>query len=408
MGVLRHFAIQQLMGVGPQVRANLPAGYTGGLSEHRLSDSARASGPPSHIRRTVLSWGLLALVMLPAAGHGREIPTPSNPVFTVGWSSYPGSEPYPYLEGSGVLKKWADRYHVEIKLRHFDSGASIEAYSGKNVDACAMTNLDTLTSAAGTDSTVLFVSDASAGADMILARNGVGLKTLAGKKVVRVQKSMSDYLLTRAVELQGTPEQLPQVKLVNATSGNIVKMFLADPSIDVAVTWKPLSDQILAGGEVQSIFSTAQIPGAIAHFLVVRNEVLNKPDGSGDRFAKALTGAWYEVMGLMTKQAGEGDVMTAMAADSKETLDAFRDLISTTQLFPNPRTALHFVNGEEGRRSMQLIRLYCFSHKLLGAHTESPEDVAIEYPDKTIQGKPDHVRLRFESKYMLLASGRML
>jgi hypothetical protein len=66
------------------------------------------------------------------------------------------------------------------------------------------------------------------------------------------------------------------------------------------------------------------------------------------------------------------------------------------------------VNGGETRQNMQLIKLYCFSHKMLGAHTESPDDVAIEYPDKTIQGKPDHVRLRFESKYMLLASGRML
>jgi NitT/TauT family transport system substrate-binding protein len=264
--------------------------------------------------------GFLALALLPAAGQSMENPTPSNPSFTVGWSSYPGSEPYPYLESSGVLTKWADRYHVEIKLRHLDSGATVEAYTAKTVDACAMSNLDTLaaSAASGIDSTVLYVSDSSAGTDMILARNGVGLKDLAGKKVVRVQKSISDFFLTQAIERQGVPAQLPQIHLINATSNNIVKAFLADPSIDVAVTWKPLSDQILAGAKVQSLFSSAQIPGAIAHFLVVRSELLKRPDGSGERFAKALTGAWYEVMGLMTKQAGEGDVITAMAADSKK------------------------------------------------------------------------------------------
>ena len=53
------------------------------------------------------------------------------------------------------------------------------------------------------------------------------------------------------------------------------------------------------------------------------------------------------------------------------------------------------------------MRLFCFNHKLLG-DAQSPEDVAIEYPDKSIQGKSGHVRLHLVSKYMGLAVVRML
>ena len=45
---------------------------------------------------------------------------------------------------------------------------------------------------------------------------------------------------------------------------------------------------------------------------------------------------------------------------------------------------------------MELVRQFCFAHGLLGDKTNSPDDVAISFPDGTILGKPDRVRLRFE------------
>ena len=43
-------------------------------------------------------------------------------------------------------------------------------------------------------------------------------------------------------------------------------------------------------------------------------------------------------------------------------------------------------------------------HGLLGENTKSIDDVAIRYPDGAVKGKPDRVRLRFETAYMQLAS----
>src|SRR5437868_8373481 len=67
-----------------------------------------------------------------------------KPNFTVAWSVYAGFDPYPYMGSSGILTKWADKYGVSIKLRRFDYAASIDAFVAKNVDACAMTNMEAL------------------------------------------------------------------------------------------------------------------------------------------------------------------------------------------------------------------------------------------------------------------------
>jgi NitT/TauT family transport system substrate-binding protein len=53
---------------------------------------------------------------------------------------------------------------------------------------------------------------------------------------------------------------------------------------------------------------------------------------------------------------------------------------------------------------MNLVRLFCFRHGLLGANTKSIDDVAIRYPDGTVQGTAGRVRLRFDVSYMQMAA----
>ena len=56
------------------------------------------------------------------------------------------------------------------------------------------------------------------------------------------------------------------------------------------------------------------------------------------------------------------------------------------------------------KEKMALVRQFCFDHGLLGSNTRSVDDVAIGYPDGTVQGKPDRVRLRYELSYMKMAA----
>src|SRR5580704_10038826 len=75
------------------------------------------------------------------------------PSFTVGWSVYVGWNPYQYMARSGLLKKWADKYNVAIKVQRFDYAPSLDAFVAKNIDACTMTNMEALDmpAAAGVD-----------------------------------------------------------------------------------------------------------------------------------------------------------------------------------------------------------------------------------------------------------------
>src|SRR5260370_7723167 len=67
-----------------------------------------------------------------------------KPSFTVGWSVYVGWNPYYYMSKSGILRKWAEKYGINIKVQRFDYAPSLAAFVAKNIDACAMTNMESL------------------------------------------------------------------------------------------------------------------------------------------------------------------------------------------------------------------------------------------------------------------------
>jgi NitT/TauT family transport system substrate-binding protein len=163
------------------------------------------------------------------------------------------------------------------------------------------------------------------------------------------------------------------------------------------VTWKPMVSQIAKAKDVQTVFNSAQIPGEILDLLVVRTEVLKRPDG--DKFAKAITGAWYEVMGQMNSDK----VLASMAEGSQDTLASYKEQLSTTHMFYTPQSAMAQTTGADVKKTMDLVRKFCFTHGLLGEKTASADDVAIQFPDGSVLGKADRVLLRFNASYMQMA-----
>ncbi len=329
-----------------------------------------------------------------------------KPSFVVGWSVYVGWNPWYYMGKSGILKKWADKYNVTIRVQRFDYAPSLDAFVAKNVDACAMTNMEALDmpAAANIDTTAIITGDFSNGNDALLARNNVTLQTLPGRKVLLVQKTVSQYLYERAMTLNGMESQLKKVKLVNTSDSDIATAFISDTSQDAVVTWKPMVSQIAKTKGVKMLFNSSQIPGEIVDLMVVRTDILNRPDGSGQRFAKALAGAWYETTKLMSGKGPEADkVLKEIAAGSQDSLESYKEQLSTTNLFYLPEAAAKFTAAPDFKQKMNLVRQFCFTHGLLGSNTKSVDDVAIRYPDGTVQGKADRVRLRFDTTWMTLA-----
>ena len=90
--------------------------------------------------RLVMASSLVTVAMALSAAP-RRLNALEKPAFTVGWSIYAGWTPYHYLNRSGLLRKWADKYGVTIKVQRFDYAPSLDAFVAKNIDACTMTNL---------------------------------------------------------------------------------------------------------------------------------------------------------------------------------------------------------------------------------------------------------------------------
>lgn len=340
--------------------------------------------------------GLTLLLLLAGSALAQK------PTFTVGWSIYAGWTPYYYMNKAGILRKWADKYGIAIKVQRFDYAPSLDAFVAKNIDACAMTNMEALDmpAASGVPTTVLLIGDYSNGNDALLVRNGLQLKDLSGKKLLLVQKTVSEYLFDRAMTIGGMRDQIKRVRLVNTSDSDIATAFIGDTGANAVVTWKPMASQILKQKGITSLFNSSQIPGEILDLTVVRTDVINRADGSGQKFAKALAGAWYEMLAQMS-----GDkVLAAIAEGSQDTLESYKEQLSTTKMFYTPKSAVDFGVSPELKQKMDLVRQFCFDHGLLGANTKSVDDVAIRYPDGSVQGKSDRVRLVFDLSYMQMAA----
>ncbi len=347
------------------------------------------------MRRGILL--LCLLVTIPAFAQ--------KPTFTVGWSIYAGWTPYHYMQKSGLLKKWADKYGITIKVQRFDYAPSLDAFVARNIDACTMTNMEALDmpAASGVPTTVILIGDYSNGNDALLVRNGVHMKDLAGKKMLLVEKTVSEYLFDRALTLSSLREQISKVRMINTSDSDIQSAFLSDSSVAAVVTWKPMLSQIAAQKGIQSLFNSSQIPGEILDLTVVRSDVLARPDGQ--KFAKALAGAWYEMMALMSSQGPATDKVLGIVAEGQgDSLASYKEQLSTTRMFYQPQAAASFGKSGDLKQKMALVRQFCFEHGLLGKNVSSVDDVAIKYPDGSVQGKQDRVRLSFDTAFMQMAA----
>jgi NitT/TauT family transport system substrate-binding protein len=211
---------------------------------------------------------------------------------------------------------------------------------------------------------------------------------------------VSEYLYDRAMTLGGLHDQIKRVRLINTSDSDIATAFIGDSSASAVVTWKPMVSQLLKQKGVTSLFNSSEIPGEILDLTVVRTDVLSRPDGAGQKFAKALAGAWYEMLGQMSSDK----VLAAIAEGSQDTLASYKEQLSTTKMFYTPKSAVDFGSSADLKQKMALVRQFCFDHGLLGPSTKSVDDVAIRYPDSSVQGKADRVRLVFDLNYMQMAA----
>jgi len=245
--------------------------------------------------------------------------------FRVAWSIYVGWMPWGYLEDSGIMDKWADKYGIDVEIVQInDYVESINLYTAGQFDGVSATNMDTLSIPAGggVDTTALIVGDFSNGNDAVILKGEGGLEDLAGKPVNLVELSVSHYLLARALDSVGLREA-DLGGVINTSDADMIAAYATD-DVEAVVTWNPLVSTILEEPGANKLFDSADIPGEIIDLMVVNTETLAaNPD-----FGRALVGAWYEVMALM--KAGDEEALTAMAEASGTDLAGYKAQLTST------------------------------------------------------------------------------
>jgi len=320
--------------------------------------------------------------------------------FDIAWTIYVGWMPWPYAAEAGIVKKWGDKYGINIKITQInDYVESINQYTAGKFDGVTVTNMDSLTvpAAGGVDTSAIVLGDFSNGNDGIVLKNGKGLADIKGRKINIVELSVSHYLLARALATVKLRER--DIKIINTSDADIVGAFKSADSTAV-VTWNPQLMEVKAEPNTTEVFNSSKIPGEIQDLLVIKTETLkDNPD-----LGKALVGIWYETIALMEDPGEKGKAArTAMGKLSGTDLPGFDAQLKTTKMFYTPKDALAFMSSPDMSKIMDLVRTFSFEHNLLGEKVKSKDAIGISMPGATL-GSRQNVKLRFDPTYMKLAA----
>lgn len=328
-----------------------------------------------------------------------SFPSFSADSFKVCWSIYVGWMPWSYGAEQGIVKKWGEKYGLDIEVVQInDYIESINQYTAGEFDACTMTNMDALTipAAGGVDSTALIVGDFSNGNDGVVLKGADDLAAIKGQNVNLVELSVSHYLLARGLESVGLSEA--DIQVVNTSDADMVAVYGTEDVTSV-VTWNPLLSEIATMPDSNKVYDSSMIPGEIIDLLVANTDTLaENPD-----FGKALVGAWYEIMGLMSDDATASEVRTYLGEASGTDLAGYNAQLDSTTMFYEPADALELVASDTLIETMQYVAEFSFQHGLLGDGAPDAGFIGIEMP-AGVYGDPDNVKFRFDPEYMQMAA----
>lgn len=319
--------------------------------------------------------------------------------FKVAWSIYAGWMPWGYAADSGLMKKWADKYGISVEIVQInDYVESINQYTAGAFDGCVMTNMDALTipAAGGVDSTALIVGDFSNGNDGLVLKGGKSVADVKGRKVNLVELSVSHYLLARALDGAGLAEK--DITVVNTSDADIVSVFGSSPDSTAVVTWNPQLAEVAAVKGATKVFDSSNIPGEIIDLMVVNTGTLK----DNPKLGKALTGVWYEIMGLMAK--GDAKVLEHMAKAAGTDLAGYKAQLASTMMFHKPDGAVMFATSAQLPKTMDRVRSFSFDHGLLGEGARTKDAVGMAFPGGKTLGDAKNVKLRFDADYMKMAA----
>lgn len=325
----------------------------------------------------------------------------------VGNSHYTGWDTWTYIDESGILKKWGDKFKVRVKITMFNSyGSAIDQYTGGGLAGVTITNMDVLIGPAtgGVKTIALIVGDYSNGNDAVLTKKGEKLSDLKNRSIIMVQNSVSDYLWSRWLDKE-KGYKYSDFEYLNSDENQIVETFQGSGNDTTVVTWNPWVLQLRQLPNTKVLFDSSKIPGEILDLMVVRAD-------SPEALRKALVGAWYEGMKDMSGANGgkkKTDARKSMAKSAGCTLAEYEQQLKTTAMFYTAAEAVKFTeDATKLKQIMDFVRQFCFKKGLLGNKAKNADDLGIKFPDDSVLGDKNNVMFIFDSSYIKMAGEEKL
>lgn len=325
----------------------------------------------------------IIFLMLIAFALSISVVKADVPTVKVGWSYYAYWYQWEYAKRVGIVKKWEEKMGVKIEVVQASSYTdSLDLFRNGKIDAVTITNGDAWSIA--TSKKVIFpiAGDFSNGNDVAFSNECSTLQECVNKKVkFRYDNdSVSDMLLYACLDNIGV--DIRSIGAIQAAESDIVLAFEGGKKSS-GVTWKPFVNQVK---NVNSLCTSAQFPGYIVDGLAVDAKM---PENA----IKALIGIWYEVVASMNND----EVLSAIAAIPVDTLESYKDQLSTTFRLDNPKDAIAFMSSDAFIKNMSgRVHDWLFSTGLTASDVDK---VGVKFPNGTTIGNTSNVSLTFDASY---------
>jgi len=246
-----------------------------------------------------------------------------------------------------IQKGFFEKVGVDVKFEWLEYVPSMDAFAAGKVDACAMTNGDTLvTGASGAKGVMILINDYSDGNDIVVAKPGIkSVKDLKGKKVGVEVGFVGHLLLLKALEANGLTED--DVELVNVATDKTPET-LASGDVDAIVAWQPNSGQALkAVPGSTAVYTSSDVKGLIYDVLAVTPQSL---DERRDDWKKVID-AWYMAVDYIKDPATRDDAIKIMASRVDLPADEYAKFVDGTYIL-SKEEALKRAKQAEGLGSL--------------------------------------------------------
>ena len=210
----------------------------------------------------------------------------------------------------------------QVRLIELQSSSdSVRALAAGKLEAAQLT-MDELMAAraGGMDLRAVMVLDTSDGSDQVLARAGISLANLAGRKIAAEDNSVGALMMASVLQAAGLRvDQMVKVPITQARAVEYFQKGLAD----VVVTAEPWAGQIKALGG-RTIFDSSAVPDRIVDVLAVRADALE----IHAQALQHLVAMQFRALELFRQQPAQAAVHLAprLQIAASEVVAAFRGL----------------------------------------------------------------------------------